>query len=137
MEDCPKVGASGEPLLDPILEYKNINGQRKDPEARGISVTGGYVYRGKALPQLEGKYIFADWSRNFVLPDGALFVATRPNSPSEKKWTMEPLELVSPKKVGAFVVAFGQDADGELYVLTNGRNMITGSTGKVYKLVPM
>ena len=47
------------------------------------------------------------------------------------------VELVSPKKVGAFVVAFGQDADGELYVLTNGRNLITGSTGKVYKLVPM
>ena len=136
-ENCPKVGASGEPLLDPILEYKNINGQRKDPEARGISVTGGYVYRGKALPQLEGKYVFGDWSRNFVLPDGALFVATRPNSHGEKKWTMEPLELVSPKKVGAFIVAFGQDADGELYVLTNGRNLITGSTGKVYKLVPM
>src|SRR5437867_7722722 len=31
-EDCPKVGASGEPLLDPALEYKNINGHRRDPE---------------------------------------------------------------------------------------------------------
>jgi len=137
LEDCPKTGAAGEPLLDPILEYKNINGHRKDPEARGISVTGGYVYRGKALPQLAGKYVFADWSRNFALPDGALFVATRPGSAGEKKWTLEPLELVSPKKLGVFIVAFGQDADGELYVLTNGRNMITGNTGKVYKLVPM
>jgi len=137
VEDCPKVGAAGEPLLDPILEYKNINGHRKDPEARGISVTGGYVYRGKALPQLVGNYIFADWSRNFALPDGALFAATRPGSAGEKKWTMEPLELVSPKKLGVFVVAFGQDAEGELYLLTNGRNMITGNTGKVYKLTPM
>jgi hypothetical protein len=136
-EDCPKVGAMGEPLLDPVLEYKNINGHRKDPEARGISITGGYVYRGKALPQLEGKYVFGDWSRNFVVPDGVLFVASRPGSPAEKGWTLKPLELASPQKIGAFVVAFGQDAEGELYVLTNGRNMITGNTGKVYKLAPM
>src|SRR5207244_3277183 len=81
-----------------------------------------------------GNYGFADWSRKFALPDGALFAATRPGSAGEKKWTMEPLELVSPKKLGVFVVAFGQDAEGELYLLTNGRNMITGNTGKVYKL---
>lgn len=136
-ENCPNVGASGEPLLDPILEYKNINGHRKDPEARGISVTGGYIYRGKALPQLEGKYLFGDWSRNFVLPDGVLLVATRPGPSAGKNWSLEPLKLVSPEKVGAFIVAFGQDADGELYVLTNGRNAVTGNTGKVYKLVPM
>ena len=137
LEDCPKVGAAGEPLLDPVLEYKNINGHRKDPEALGISITGGYVYRGKALPQLAGKYVFGDWSRNFALPDGVLFLATRPGSASEKKWTMEPLELVSPKKIGAFVVAFGQDAEGEIYILTNGRNGLTGNTGKVYQLAPM
>ncbi len=66
-----------------------------------------------------------------------LFAATRPAAPGDKKWTLEPLELDSPKKIGAFVVAFGQDAEGELYVMTNGRNGLTGSTGKVYKLVPM
>jgi len=137
LEDCPKVGASGEPLLDPVLEYKNINGNRKDPDARGISVTGGCVYRGKALPQLAGKFVFVDWSRNFALPDGVLFVATPPASAGEKKWTLAPLELVSPQKIGAFIVAFGQDAEGEIYVLTNGRNGLTGATGKVYKLVPM
>src|ERR1051325_7556690 len=54
-EDCAKVGAMGEPLLDPALEYKNINGHLRDPQALGISITGGYVYRGKALPQLAGK----------------------------------------------------------------------------------
>jgi glucose/arabinose dehydrogenase len=133
--DAPKVGASGEPLLDPILEYKNFRAFAKDPEAKGISVTGGYVYRGKALPQLAGRYVFADWSRNWALPDGVLFVATR----SGMKWTMEPLPLTLPAdgKLRAYVVAFGQDADGELYVLTNGRNSLTGKTGKVFKLVPM
>jgi len=137
LEECPKVGASGEPLIDPILEYKNINGNRKDADARGISITGGYVYRGKALPQLVGKYIFGDWSRNFVLPDGALFVASPPDASGGAKWSMQPLELVSPQKVSAFVVAFGEDADGELYVLTNGQGRVTGNTGKIFKLVPM
>src|SRR5262249_15900560 len=136
-EDCPKVGASGEPLLDPALEYKNINGHRRDPEARGISITGGYVYRGKALPQLQGKYVFGDWSRNFALPDGVLLLATPPSSSGAKSSTLQPLDLVSPKTIGPFVVAFGEDADGELYLLTNGRNGLTGATGKVYKLAPM
>jgi hypothetical protein len=49
----------------------------------------------------------------------------------------EALELASPQKIGAFIVAFGEDAEGELYVLTNGRNMITGNTGKVYNPAPM
>ncbi len=134
-EDCPKAGADGQPLLDPIFEYKNLNGFRKDPEARGISVTGGCVYRGKALPQFFGRYLFADWSRNFVLPDGVLFVATRPASSGSKRWMMEPLELVSPAKIGAFIVALGQDDEGEVYVLTNGKNALIGNTGKVFKLV--
>ncbi len=69
--------------------------------------------------------------RNRPLPDPF------PGPSAGKNWSLEPLKLVSPEKVGAFIVAFGQDADGELYVLTNGRNAVTGNTGKVYKLVPM
>ena len=48
---------------------------------------------------------------------------------------METLQVGA--KLGAYVLAFGQDADGELYILTNGRNSLTGNTGKVLKLVPM
>src|SRR5439155_10701293 len=55
------------------------------------------------------------------------------NSPASRP----ALQLASPQKIGAFVVAFGQDAEGELYVLTNGWDMITCNTGKVYKLTPM
>ena len=43
----------------------------------------------------------------------------------------------SPQKIGAFIVAFDQDAEGEFYLLTNGRNRIIGTIGKVYKLTPM
>jgi hypothetical protein len=39
--------------------------------------------------------------------------------------------------VPAFIVAFGQDADGELYMLTNNSSQLVGKTGKVFKLVPL
>lgn len=127
--DCPKVGADGKPLIEPILVYKNSKRFAKDPEAKGISVTGGYVYRGKAIPELTGKYVFADWSRAWVNPDGVLFTASRG---SDKKWTLDTL----PVKVGAYVVAFGEDQAGELYVLTTANNSLKPKTGKVFKLTP-
>jgi glucose/arabinose dehydrogenase len=132
--DCPKKGASGEPLIDPILAYKSFRSFAKDPEATGISVTGGYVYRGKALPELQGKYIFADWSRNWAVADGVLLVAS---PAADNKWTFQPLQVEGLKDGGlkAYVTAFGEDNDGELYVLTTGRNSLTGTTGKVYKIV--
>lgn len=134
--DCPKVGAHGKPLLDPIVEYKNINGFRRDPEALGISVTGGYVYRGKALPDLQGRYVFADWSRNWALPDAVLLSAIPPDQTDSKSWKLEPLRIEnnSGGKLTAYVVALAEDADGELYVLTNGRNSLTGKTGKIFKV---
>src|SRR5262249_22528100 len=137
-EDCAKVGADGKPLLDPILEYKNINGFKKDPEARGISITGGYVYRGKTLPQLQGRYVFADWSRTWAKADGVMFVASRPAGGSGP-WTMDALDLATHPggKVGAYIVAFGEDSDGELYVMTNGSNTLMGKNGKGWKLVAM
>jgi hypothetical protein len=130
------VGGFGELLLDPIVEYKNVTGFRDAPQPRGMSVTGGYVYRGKALPQLEGRYVFGDWSSNWATGDGRLFVATRPTAPGEAKWTLEVLETPG-GKVPAFIVAFGQDADGELYMLTNNSSQLVGKTGKVFKLVPL
>ncbi|MEK7685760.1 MAG: PQQ-dependent sugar dehydrogenase [Verrucomicrobiota bacterium] len=136
-ESGPHVGADGKPLLDPIFDYKSSKAFPKDPEARGTSVTGGYVYRGGALPQLQGRYIFADWSRNFIKPDGVVYAATRPGASGPKKWSVEPLDLVTHPKgsVGGYVVALGEDAEGELYVMTTGVNMVMGKTGKVFKLV--
>lgn len=137
-EDCPKVGANGEPLLDPIIAYKNLKGFAKDPDAMGTSVTGGYVYRGKALPKLKGRYLFADWSRLWVKADGVLFVATRPASKDAKAWSLETLDLVAQPngRIGKYVVALGQDAEGEVYILTNDSNRVAGKTGRIFKLVP-
>lgn len=135
-ENPPRMGADGKPFIDPAFGYKNKNGYRKDDDAYGISITGGYVYRGKSIPSLAGKYIFADWSSNFGLPDGIILVATRPGSGSGM-WNVQPLDLVSHPggKVKNFVVALGQDREGELYVMTNGSSQVIGKTGKIWKLV--
>jgi glucose/arabinose dehydrogenase len=68
----------------------------------GCSVTGGHVYRGSALPELVGAYVFSDWcdgELRVLLDDRGTVVA-------------HPLGLA-----GERVVGFGRDADGELLVL--------------------
>lgn len=133
-EDCPKVDADGKPFIDPIVAYKNVTGFKAD--GLGASVTGGYVYRGKALPQLDGQYIFADWSASMAKAQGSLFVAKRPTD-GGARWSMDRLALKEyPEgRIPAYIVAMGQDDEGEVYVLTNGRNGVVGKDGKIFKLV--
>ncbi len=133
------VGADGKPFVDPVLTYKTLRGRGTDTNSFGVTVTGGFVYRGKAMPSLVGKYIFADWSRNMAFPDGTMLVATiPPGNPPGSRWTVEALALKDfPNgRIKAFVWALGEDAEGELYVLTNGMNSAFGTRGKVFKLVP-
>lgn len=137
--DSAKTDALGKPFIDPVVEYPHPARNKIDPtRVEGISVTGGYVYRGKAIKSLQGKYIFADWSRTWALPDGVFFTASRTGKGKEAKWTLESLPVASPggAKLGAYIVSFGEDDQGELYVMTNGRNSLTGQTGKVFKIVP-
>ena len=131
---CPDVvGAghprTGDPLLDPIIEY---------PQARlggpGVAVVGGHVYRGSALPQFRGRYIFGDWSSGFGQPDGSLFVA-KPRK--QGLWEMSDLRVAtSPNgRLNTRLLGFGEDDAGELYVLTTNNTGPTGTTGRVFKLV--
>lgn len=132
--DASKVGARGEPLLDPILDYRHV-GPKRDPEALGISITGGYVYRGRALPQFTGHYVFADWSRNWGLPQGVLIVGWRP-ADGAARWQVQGVEIVNGPQFLGYVTGMGQDNAGELYVLTNGSNGLRPGSGKVWKIVP-
>ncbi len=133
--DCPDKGANGDKLLDPILEYKNMKAHPRPTDGVGISVTGGYVYRGKALPQWQGSYIFADWSRYWIKADALLFAAGKGQ---DNKWSWTKITPVShPQNLNFYITAFGEDSDGELYVLTNDTNGLSGKTGKVFKIVPM
>lgn len=134
----PQTGLRGEPLIDPIAVYKNASGFKNDPEALGISVTGGYVYRGKALPELVGHYVYGDWSGTQGTPQGRLLVARRPSGKdaSTARWQVEPIRVANNQKLFGCVCGFGEDNDGELYVLTNGSTGLTPGRGKVFKFGP-
>ena len=78
-----------EGLTEPIIEYENCTARPEN--CKGISVTGGYVYRG-SHQEWDGKYFFGDWSKSFAAPDGKLFVATKG---SDGTWTMEDVEVAN------------------------------------------
>ena len=99
--NCSSAG-----LVLPAVEYDHSNGQ--------CAVIGGFVYRGARFPALAGQYFYADlcagWVRSFTYAGGAVTGQT--------SWTLEP----SPGSP----LSFGEDARGELYLLTAG--------GDVYRI---
>lgn len=99
-----------------ILEYPNCTAVPTG--CKGISVTGGYVNRGSD-PKLQGKYIFGDWSKRFDQNDGQIFLA---RTGSGGQWLMESPQVsmknMPPNKKLPFVLAFAQDSNGDVYVLT-------------------
>jgi glucose/arabinose dehydrogenase len=127
--DCPETGANGEPLIDPVLQYSH--------QEVGLVVVGGHVYRGSTLPQLDGHYIFGDWSTSFGRPDGALLVA-RVQDGDDGLWPWAVMEISDRPdgRLGHYLLGLGQDQDGEIYVLTSNSPSPTGTTGRVYRLAP-
>jgi len=128
---CPNVSASGQPLIDPVIEYANAG----QPGGIGIVVIGGFVYRGNAMPQFNGTYIFGDFSKSFSEANGSLFVGRPPQG--EKMWSIKELRIATSEsgRIGAFVRSFGQDANHEVYVLTSQTLGPTNNTGKIYKII--
>jgi glucose/arabinose dehydrogenase len=123
--DCDKTG-----LILPILEYRNCTAR---PEGcLGISVTGGYVYRGSYEPW-QGKYIFGDWSKTFARRNGQLFIATEN---ADGTWSMDHIEVTNMDGPLPYVLAFAQDAEGEVYVLTSLTTGPVGGLDTIYKIVP-
>lgn len=131
LAQCPSTGPGGVPLIDPVVEFAHTN----NPAGGGISVSvvGGHVYRGAAIPELRGHYIFGSWSRTFRPANGAVFVAT-PQAAGQ--WPMRELAIgTNPDgRLNHYVLGFGQDAAGEVYVLTTDMTGPSGTTGKVFRL---
>jgi glucose/arabinose dehydrogenase len=128
---CPSVDSAGHPLIDPIIQMKN----KSNPDGDGdwVVVIGGNIYRGSTFPQWNGKYIFGNYSSSLTAPQGELYVATPASS---GLWSFEDLELKDfPNDLGFFVKGFGQDLSGEMYVTVSSLQGVSGSTGRVYKLV--
>jgi glucose/arabinose dehydrogenase len=98
--DCETAG-----LIEPVVDLPQASGEH--------SITGGFVYRGKAAPALEGKYVFGD----FV--SGRLFGLETQNGKAVQN-------SILAEGVGQ-ISAFGTDAAQELYLCNYG-------TGKIMKL---
>lgn len=78
--------------------------------------------------------MFGDWSREFGDPDGTLFVA-RPRK--KGLWPMQELRVTTNPsgRIDHYVLGFGQDSSGEVYVLVTKNTGPTGNAGKVFKIV--
>ena len=110
MEGAHCFGAAGcdqAGLTLPALEYEHSD---------GCAVVSGYVYRGAAIPALQGTYFYADYCRGWVRS----FRVSGSVVTQETDWpALQP---------GGQVTSFGEDAAGELYLLTQ--------QGGVFKIVP-
>jgi glucose/arabinose dehydrogenase len=108
----PESGCNQSRLGLPIAEYDHD---------KGISVTGGYVYRGKKLPALQGRYVFGDWKgKMYFLEEKA------------GKFTLLNLNIEGKKDndLDLDINSFGEDENGELYILCQkitGTIMANGS----------
>ncbi len=102
----PNPNFSGEPdtPIDPVYSYERGEGLLS-------AITGGYVYRGSALPELDGTYFFADFPTNRVFSiryDGQSFGELT-------DWTFELVDR-APESIGG-IASFAEDASGELYLI--------------------
>lgn len=96
----PRTGCDTTGLTLPILEIAH-------GDAGACSITGGVVYRGAAIPELDGHYFYSDycggWLRSFLFENGEVT--------AQRDWTTNVGALQS-------VVSFGVDHLGGVYVLT-------------------
>jgi hypothetical protein len=94
-------------LTLPVVDYAHAGG--------ACSITGGYVYRGTAIPALVGTYFYGDFCAGFVRS----FKFVKGQVIEHATWTsLTPGSITS----------FGEDAAGELYIMTSG--------GVLFRIVP-
>jgi glucose/arabinose dehydrogenase len=105
----PASNCDSSGLILPELDYPHLSG--------ACSVTGGYVYRGSAVPALSGTYFYADYCAGFVKS----FRYQNGQPTEQTEWP-----LLSPS--GGSITSFGEDAAGELYITTQG--------GGLFKFIP-
>lgn len=101
---CAQVG-----LTLPVFEYDHGSN-----DANGCSITGGYVYRGSALPELAGRYFYSDYCKGFLKS----LTYAGGTATAQAEWPISDI---------GNVVSFGRDGAGELLVITAG--------GKVYRMI--
>jgi glucose/arabinose dehydrogenase len=101
--------------IDPIIDY---------PRSTGGTVIGGYVYRGKQIPALQGTYVFGDYlaGKIFTLNYDGASASNFTDITSDLFPSGGPVSLGAPS-------SFGEDANGELYICDI-------NNGAVFRIVP-
>jgi glucose/arabinose dehydrogenase len=117
-------------LIDPI---HGTQGYLQYDHDDGISITGGFVYRGTAIPQLVGKYVFGDLALRNLPPrvDGRLFYADLETGLIKEFLLPQFPNGVLPN--GLTVHGFGQDDNGELYAMVTNTPP-NGTGGIIYRI---
>jgi cysteine-rich repeat protein len=100
----------------PVLEYDH---------GEGCSVSGGYVYRGCAIPDLAGTYFYSDYCSSFVRTFQGVSGGVAQNQ-------MDRTADVDPDGDLQNVPSFGEDARGEIYIVSHGS--FTPGAGAVYRI---
>jgi glucose/arabinose dehydrogenase len=103
-------------IKPPIVEYPH-SPTRERPDS-GLSITGGYVYRGKKIPELVGVYVYGDFE------SGRIWGLRYQNG--EVLASGELIDLKRTPKLN--IASFAEDSEGELYILA--------FDGKIYELAP-
>ncbi len=99
------LNISIETLKAPIHEYSHNVGR---------SIIGGYIYRGTQSQSLSGLYVFGDWSTQFTKPDGKLYYLSE-TEPGV--WERSEFSLANEKPLKRFIFGFGEDEEGEIYLV--------------------
>ncbi|CAN5899217.1 PQQ-dependent sugar dehydrogenase [soil metagenome] len=112
-----ELAQRGGGFAPPIIDYEH---------AIGNSITGGYVYRGRQYPALQGRYVFADWS-------GKVFYLHQ-NEAGEMERRDITFEGMDGTDIGMRVNSFGEDEKGEIYLCVQQEVGPRSPTGRIYRL---
>lgn len=137
-DPCPGVADDAE-LIDPVAEYNHASREHTRPAERSSAASSTAA---TPIPALAGRYVFGDFTRftdSGAPDDGSLFTLAKKNlTCGDKTKTSRILEptLADRDRVGYAVLGFGEDADGEVYLLGNDTDGPVGDTGVVLRLFP-
>jgi glucose/arabinose dehydrogenase len=117
--------------IDPVAEYDHTG--PNDTE-NGEAAIGGYVYRGTAIPQLFGRYVFGDYSHELDegIASGRLFTLDQSGDASHR---VRIVLVDGEDDFPLFLLGFAQSDTGEVYVLANSTGTLAGETGVLAQVV--
>jgi len=145
---CPVKGYNGQPLIGPVVELGHDVGD---------TIVGGVLYRGTALPSLQGAYIYGTWSdESRIAGNGTLLISMPPAglnlsslpedasalTPAQNAmWTTRMITVANNRngRINAFIRGLNEDNNHEVLVLINqngGPGLTPQGTGEIWQMVP-